>query len=625
MTANIWTSIRSGDGMICRLISVFRGGPVVKDGEARFPSRQLFILALCRICEPIAFMSIFPYVYYMVSSFKVTNDDRKIALYAGAVTSAFTFAEFTTGVFWGKMSDNFGRKPVLIIGLVGTAISMVVFGFSPSLPVALIARALGGLLNGNIGVLQTTVAELVTDKGHQPRAYSIMPFVWCLGSIVGPAMGGALAQPCDNYPQLFRRNTIFDRYPFLLPNLVCVVILCFGITIGILFLEETHPEKKFHRDRGIELGRCLIRVFSTKPTEEDEPVVEYKSPIQYDEVRDLANQPPPPPPGYRSIESSPRLSSVRAPGGSSTVVQRSKKSHGFVKAFTPRVTFVILGYGILAYHSVSFDQLMPIFLSSPVSEIKAELPFKFTGGMALSTKKIGLMLAVQGLYSMVAQLWFFPYVVSRFGTLSAYRFVLCVWPALYLAVPYLVLLPTGFQIPSVYAALIAKITLHVIAFPSTNILLANSAPSTTVLGSINGVAASTASLSRALGPSVTGYLHSKGLEWGYSGLAWWACGIICLLGAIESFWIGEDERREPIASEKVCIDECEDGIYDEREAFLPFERSVEYSTSSLVQASKYTPPTNNKYIAASQSGLDDILNLNLGSDAKSPYASESNI
>ncbi|KAI5290797.1 hypothetical protein KEM52_000350, partial [Ascosphaera acerosa] len=193
-------------------------------------------------------MSIFPYVYFMVASFHVTSDDRKIALYAGGVTSAFTFAEFSAGVFWGRMSDRIGRKPVLMMGLAGTAISMIIFGMSPNLPVALLARALGGLLNGNIGVLQTTVAELVTDKKDQPRAYSIMPFVWCLGSIIGPAMGGALAQPCDNYPSLFPRGSIFDSFPFLLPNLICVVILLVGITVGVLFLEETHPEKRYRRD-----------------------------------------------------------------------------------------------------------------------------------------------------------------------------------------------------------------------------------------------------------------------------------------------------------------------------------------------------------------------------------------
>lgn len=93
-------------------------------------------------------MSIFPYIYYMISSFHITQDERRIAIYAGMVTSAFTFAEFSAGVFWGRLSDRIGRKPVLISGLAGTGLSMLVFGFARNLPVALLARALGGLLNG---------------------------------------------------------------------------------------------------------------------------------------------------------------------------------------------------------------------------------------------------------------------------------------------------------------------------------------------------------------------------------------------------------------------------------------------------------------------------------------------
>jgi MFS family permease len=106
------------------------------------------LLALCRICEPIAFMSIFPYIYFMIESFNITTDKTQISVYAGMVTSAFTIAEFSTGVLWGKLSDRVGRKPVLLTGLAGTGLSMVIFGFAPSLPVALLARALGGLLNG---------------------------------------------------------------------------------------------------------------------------------------------------------------------------------------------------------------------------------------------------------------------------------------------------------------------------------------------------------------------------------------------------------------------------------------------------------------------------------------------
>ena len=88
----------------------------------------------------------------MVASFKVTADERHIALYAGMVTSAFAFAEFSTRVLWGRISDRVGRTPILLTGLAGTGLSMLIFGFAPSLPIALLARALGGLLNGYVNV-----------------------------------------------------------------------------------------------------------------------------------------------------------------------------------------------------------------------------------------------------------------------------------------------------------------------------------------------------------------------------------------------------------------------------------------------------------------------------------------
>ncbi|KAJ6137235.1 Major facilitator superfamily domain general substrate transporter [Penicillium samsonianum] len=514
------------------------------DDFSTFPIRQLFVLALVRICEPIAFMSIFPYVYHMVESFHVTDNDRQIALYAGMITSSFTFAEFSAGMFWGRMSDRIGRKPVLIMGLVGTAISMVVFGFAPNLATAMIARALGGMLNGNIGVLQTTVAEIVTKKEHQPRAYSIMPFVWCLGSIIGPAMGGALAQPCDNYPALFARSTLWDKFPFLLPNLVCITVLVCGIVVGFLFLEETHPEKKHRRDPGLELGHWLVNLcWGSRVQLPDDSDVDVKE--KYFDA----------PPGYETAESSPCLRPIDD-GASADCDLEGQKSPA-PKAFTRQVILAIVAYGILAYHSVSFDQLMPVLLSTPRSDDDVVLPLKFTGGLGMATKTIGFMLAVQGVYSMIAQLWLFPFVVKHFGTLRTFRFVLLVWPPLYLAVPYLVLLPAKLQMLAVYVSLISKITFHVIAFPATAILLANAAPSSKVLGSINGVAASTASLSRAFGPTITGLLHSKGLDSGYSVLAWWACGLVCLIGAIQSFWMEESPEPERFKTRQPEVSESE--------------------------------------------------------------------
>ena len=151
------------------------------------------------------------------------------------------------------------------------------------------------------------------------------------------------------------------------------------------------------------------------------------------------------------------------------------------------------------------------------------------------------MLAVQGVYSMIAQLFIFPLAAKKLGTLNTFRLAITLWPLLYLLVPYLVLLPRNLQEPAIYTALLLKMTFHVLTFPSTAILIANAAPSKSVLGLVNGAAASTASLARACGPTFTGAIHSWGLTRGSTGVAWWVCGAVCLIGTVESFWMRETD------------------------------------------------------------------------------------
>ena len=111
----------------------------------------------------------------MIKSFGVTED--RIAFWVGVTSASFAFSQFTSGVFWGRAGDRFGRKPVLLFGLMGTLISSLIFGFSKSLPQAIAARCLAGVLNGNVGIMRTLVAEMVPEKELQPRAFSLMPLV----------------------------------------------------------------------------------------------------------------------------------------------------------------------------------------------------------------------------------------------------------------------------------------------------------------------------------------------------------------------------------------------------------------------------------------------------------------
>lgn len=88
-------------------------------------------------------------------------------------------------MYWGGVSDRVGRKPVIILGCLGTMSSLILVGLAPNFYVALTGRILGGALNGNIGVIQTVVGELVKNPDHEPRAYAVMPFVWSIGAIIG--------------------------------------------------------------------------------------------------------------------------------------------------------------------------------------------------------------------------------------------------------------------------------------------------------------------------------------------------------------------------------------------------------------------------------------------------------
>ncbi|KAL7950318.1 major facilitator superfamily domain-containing protein [Trichoderma barbatum] len=542
-----------------------------------FPVQQMFVLACCRLCEPIAFMSIFPYIYYMIEDFKITEDPTQISVYAGMVTSAFTLAEFATGVMWGKLSDKIGRKPVLLSGLIGTAISVLIFGFAPSLPVALFARAMGGLLNGNIGVLQTTVAELVTVKEHQPRAYTIMPMVWCIGSIIGPMIGGALARPCISYPAYFPRGSIWDQYPYLLPNLFSAVTVLFGVVVGILFLEETHLGKKGEKDRGREIGDRIAALFnratygrSDKPEKQsllgdgqesgyntlsDSPILDA---TKLSRGRERL-------PDYRSREASPRVSSQDITERQAVSGTESPEDQP-IKIFTKPVVMNIISYGILAFHTITYDQLFPVFLSTaPPKEPILELPFKFVNGFGLETKAIGVIISVQGFYSLLSNYLIVTPMTRRLGPLRLFRLIAFSYFALYLVTPYVVLLPESLRMPAIYFLVIWKCTFSTMAYPSNAILLANSAPTKQVLGTINGVAASTASLCRALGPTLSGFLYAMGLQSGYSGLAWWFSGLVTIIGAYLSSQITEG-AQPPVSGEMTETDESLMNDYDDDES-----------------------------------------------------------
>ncbi|KAI9732524.1 MAG: hypothetical protein M1834_003859 [Cirrosporium novae-zelandiae] len=507
-----------------------------------FPAAQLFILAICRVAEPIALTSIFPYAWVMVQDFEV-GDRSSASFYAGVLISAFALSEALTGLSWGGLSDRYGRKPILLLGMVGTTISLLVVGFARNFWVALLGRSLGGLLNGNIGVIQTMVGELVKRPEHEPRAYAVMPFVWSIGTIIGPVIGGTFVRPAVFFPGFFSPDGLFGRFPYLLPNLICAVMLLIAIVVGHFLLLETHPDlqpwstRKDLETTGAEQA-LMATAGSTAHSGVDLRGASYGT--------------------FNSVDIHEEEQWNVNLDGTSRPASVSSQEKG--KVFTKQVVMLVLALGIFSYHSMTYDHLLPIFLqderADDLSALTRKYPdlFHIPGGLGLSTQTVGFIMSINGLIALFIQAIVFPFCAERLGVWHVFLMVTILHPIAYFIVPYLAYLPGDMLYTGIYACLTIRNFFSILAYPVLLILIKQASPSNHVLGAINGFAASAGAAARTIAPPVAGLLYGIGTNIDFTGLAWYGSGIIAIVGAIQLLWVKRDRHQSAtVKSVVTCV------------------------------------------------------------------------
>ncbi|KAI0808747.1 major facilitator superfamily domain-containing protein [Xylaria sp. FL0064] len=506
---------------------------------------QLAILFLSRLVDFLQVASLQAYVFYQLKSFDDSLTDAQISSQAGLLQGAFTGAQVLTAFLWGKAADASwcGRKNVLIIGLFGTAISCIGYGFATSFWTAAFWRAAGGGINGTVGIIRTMIAEITVERKYQSRAFLILPISFSVASTLGPLMGGLLADPALTLPGLFGESAIwgFDwifKYPYALPSLINTVTLSVTGLIVFLGLEETSSKLRNKPDIGLQIGRQLKAIILRQPINDGYYTLE------------TFNAPDSPTMNIE-LEKTPVVAALP---------KKPTRSLPFRRVWTRNVIFTLVAEALFDFQLGAFTNLWTLFLSSPRSTPEEtavrSLPWVFTGGLGMPAATVGLATSVLGIIGMILQIFAYPPVHARLGTLRGFRYFMALFPVAYFLAPYLAVLPSATEPPAPASGIIIwmymtvvqvfQVMARTVTLPASIILLNNCSPHPSVLGLVHGLGQSVSAGFRTVGPVVGGWWYGASLEAGAVGASWWAVAGVAALGCASSFFIYEGTGHEII-------------------------------------------------------------------------------
>jgi MFS family permease len=115
-----------------------------------------------------------------------------VVLFGGLLGALYSLLQFFAAPIWGGISDRVGRRPVLLISVFGLFLSYVLWIFSGSFTLLIAARAIGGLMSGNLSIASAVVSD-ITDEKNRSKGMAFIGIAFALGFVFGPALGGILS------------------------------------------------------------------------------------------------------------------------------------------------------------------------------------------------------------------------------------------------------------------------------------------------------------------------------------------------------------------------------------------------------------------------------------------------
>jgi len=182
-------------------------------------SRELLIILVIQITEVLGFSLILPFLPFYAQSLGASP------LVVASILSLFSLFQFVSAPILGRLSDIYGRKPLLIASQISTFISFLILGKASTLTMIFVSRAVDGLLGSNFTIAQAYISD-VSKKKDRSKAFGISGMAFGIGFLIGPAIGGWLS-----------------RFGFSVPAFAAAGVSGLTILATAFFLPETISRK----------------------------------------------------------------------------------------------------------------------------------------------------------------------------------------------------------------------------------------------------------------------------------------------------------------------------------------------------------------------------------------------
>ncbi len=185
--------------------------------------KEYIIVLIIQITEVLGFSLILPFLPLYAEKLGASP------IVIGLIMTSFSFFQFWTSPIMGKLSDHYGRKPLLIFSQLSTFLSFVLLGFANTVFLIILSRVVDGLLGSNFSIAQAYLSD-VSSKKDRSKVFGLSGVAFGVGFLIGPAIGGYL-------------STV-SKLGYALPSFIAAGISFLTIIITMLFLEETVKRKK---------------------------------------------------------------------------------------------------------------------------------------------------------------------------------------------------------------------------------------------------------------------------------------------------------------------------------------------------------------------------------------------